>query len=1265
MDLRYLTPQFSLLREEFVLIQAWKKTSAYIRAHNWYADTLALDRAAVSLPQFLDELKTHISREAGWTNDEIRIVPAPKSQKWRISDEGRGWEPAGPHSSLKLRPLAHVSLKDQVIATAVMMCLADRVETIQGDPRTTLTDLEARRSVVSYGSRLFCDQHDRELHHRWGSRKLYREYFEDYRRFLKRPEEVAQPLVDADKRVVIVQSDLRQFYDRVRPGLLSDQLGRLRRDGDDPKFFEFAQRLFHWRWAAKDLDVVHAYQTQAGIPDFASVALPQGLVSAGFFSNVVLLDFDRELQKAIGTDIDDGIRLEDVSRYVDDMRLVLSVPAEAKLGEIQNHVFAWLEQLLAKTAPGLEPSEDKTLAISFGTDEKTFVRQSRKMQRIQKAISGGFDAIAGQEILEAVQGLMRSQQRFSKSDPKEPGWVFSPVPDVGDATVARFAAGRFRSTYRSLRLLLPTEAETSTIAVPGDEESGEERFGAARTQGDLDDEARTFALGLIENWIFDPSNVRLLRIGLDIWPAKDVLESVLALFRPFTEKGGRRNGPKRVAWYCLAEVFRAGATETGFVGVEESLPESLDIAGYRDALRDEALRLMKDPTGLPWYLRQQVLLFLAAHGQSDVPMVGVDQSSETKDYVSLIHFLRGRAPQVGADEFARLAVLARRAFLGAAASEELLRRQLDVRRVERIARIDPDFALELVTSNPALRDGLSPRVSDDLCLMKKIAKPVGRSLTELVVDGGVDGRLRNDEDLLRFALKFLEIGPDASTTGVVTPNNIWFEFSGEIGEFSHDYSLRITPNRKSPRNSCYRCPEWCRPEERWRFQLGYILRFILTARVDYTKPVRSPHWKEAKPIYRAPDSHWYQRIHGLFNGHSAFGDDWLPISDWTERLLAALLSWPGCRPSEMSRWLDRDALSVLLEQQIKLLSKDRGPLTNVLMMRLNAPRPLKETTERPIRACVVQCVIPGFSDFTVGDLSLSAPAIRKRTRNHLSTALAAVERMLDLRETHKARGGRLDWLILPELSVHPDDVTTHLVPFARKHKAIILAGLTYEVREAETPLVNAATWVIPVWSHEFGLQVIKRRQGKQHLAPEEERAFNSGAKRVRGFRPCQWLVGYEWSLVKTDAPLWLTASVCFDSTDIRLAGDLRDRSDILAIPALNKDVGTFDQMAQALHYHMYQMVVVANNGEFGGSNAYAPYKEQYHRQVFHLHGQPQASVAFFEIDNIGDFLRRGSAHPAQHVPPPSSLGTDKWKPKPAGHGRIAPVSFRPVTSPIL
>ncbi len=115
------------------------------------------------------------------------------------------------------------------------------------------------------------------------------------------------------------------------------------------------------------------------------------------------------------------------------------------------------------------------------------------------------------------------------------------------------------------------------------------------------------------------------------------------------------------------------------------------------------------------------------------------------------------------------------------------------------------------------------------------------------------------------------------------------------------------------------------------------------------------------------------------------------------------------------------------------------------------------------------------------------------------------------------------------------------------------------------------------------------------------------------FRPAQWIIQYDWSSGQR-RPLHLTASICYDSTDLSLSADLRSRSDIYSVCALNKDVGTFDRMSEGLHYHMYQGMLVANNGQYGGSNCYMPFRKLERRQVLHLHGQPQSQIAFIEID---------------------------------------------------
>jgi hypothetical protein len=1256
MTVDVLEPRIELLGEEYVLVQAWKKTAAHIRYHNWYSDTLELDRTAVKLPQFLAELAEQLRVPDQWDNGVLRIVPAPKSQRWRVTRETGRWEPVEEgKTASKLRPLAHVTLKDQVAATALMLCLADRVETLQGDPRRPVADGESREKVVSYGNRLFCDVVDRALRHRWGSARLYRAYYQDYRTFLARPEIAAEAIiVDDGSRVLIVHSDLRQFYDRVRPSLLAEKLGRIVQPNDDPEFFTLANRLLNWTWSRRDSGEVAAYAAQAGLTDFSRVALPQGLVAAGFFANLVLLDFDQAIRGALSQEIAPGVRLHDFCRYVDDLRIVVTADQATSLVEVERLITDWLQRVLDRHAKGLQPSADKTRAAAFRGDERPLVRQSRKMARIQTGVSGGFDAIGGEEILDAVEGLIRSQQRYSQQRTEDQGWQFSPIPDVRDATVARFAAGRFRSTYRSLRPLLADCEDipgAAGIADPTDVSVGRSRV--PRTRAELDDEARAFALGLIENWIDDPSNVRLLRIGLDLWPAPDVLKNVLGLLRPFTEKGGRRKAPRRVAWYCLAEIFRAGATETGFVEDNESLPTGVDVAAYRSVLWDEAVRLASLPSStLPWYLRQQALLFLAAAGANREPVTQSGSTAETRYYYELIRFLNGEGDGTGGVDLTSLAILSRRAFRGQATAVQLASKQINTRRFEQIAQCDPSFGIEILASRPDLTVELAPRLRDDLCLGRSTGTDSEgwRSLSETVLDTGPNGPLRNEAGILRFASKFLAAWPAARATEAITPTNVLLKFRAEKGATGELDELKIVASRVAPAGSLYRPPPWCPVDERWRFHLGYLLRFILAARADFTVVIHPTRWKDNAAIYRAPESHWYQRLYGFFNGHSAFGDDWLPISDWTELLLSALLNWPGCRRSALSEWVRAGIGETRARLDVRLAEFPgmKGTPSGILILSLSAPRFVRSPVQRPLRACVVQTVIPTPTDFTPADLTVSGPAIRRRHRNHLSAALAAIERMLDLRETHKGRDGRLDWLILPELSVHPRDIRTHLVPFARAYKTIILAGLTYEEVFPGEPLVNSAIWVIPVWSAAHGLQVLIRRQGKLHLAPDEERLNITGSV-VQGFRPCQWLVGYEWSGRREDRPLWLTSSVCYDATDLRLVADLCHRSDVFAIPALNKDVTTFDQMALALHYHMFQMVIVANNGLYGGSNAYVPYRDSFVRQVFHLHGQPQASVAFLEIDDIAAFISRQvdsmKSAAAGTVTGASSL---MWKCPPAG-----------------
>lgn len=115
---------------------------------------------------------------------------------------------------------------------------------------------------------------------------------------------------------------------------------------------------------------------------------------------------------------------------------------------------------------------------------------------------------------------------------------------------------------------------------------------------------------------------------------------------------------------------------------------------------------------------------------------------------------------------------------------------------------------------------------------------------------------------------------------------------------------------------------------------------------------------------------------------------------------------------------------------------------------------------------------------------------------------------------------------------------------------------------------------------------------------------------IKGHRPHVTLVELP---IGTKSRTRIAAAICYDATDLDLVADLRDRSDMFLVAALNQDVQTFDNMISALHFHMYQPIALANSGEFGGSTAQVPLPK-HERLIAHVHGNQQVAVSVFEVD---------------------------------------------------
>ena len=371
-------------------------------------------------------------------------------------------------------------------------------------------------------------------------------------------------------------------------------------------------------------------------------------------------------------------------------------------------------------------------------------------------------------------------------------------------------------------------------------------------------------------------------------------------------------------------------------------------------------------------------------------------------------------------------------------------------------------------------------------------------------------------------------------------------------------------------------PDWCdSDEDRLKVKIGQLLRFALRGSNDFYANF-SGKKTNTTSRYKRPVSHWEQQRYSGFQGRSAFGPPWLPLSSFTEDLLFQLLRWPGAGILTATKSLSE--LKAEVSVRLDALRKIRGEVSSATFVEQSAGWPIyppNEPWERPLRIGIVQSIIPSaddFKNFKDDPELLNESTFRDKQRSHLAAMMEGVAQMLRIRDTHKTQercdGRVIDLLVFPELAIHPQDINPIVVPFVRVHKCIMLFGQVYhrEPLVSGSPLINSCLWMIPEWSSAAGFQIRRIEQGKQHLAKEENEIPG-----LTSFRPAQWLIQYQWhSDTVSHRPLVLSASVCYDATDLALTSDLRSRSDLYIVCALNIDVGTFDRMSEGLHFHMFK-----------------------------------------------------------------------------------------------
>lgn len=1232
-----LGPNLALLSDPVVLAQAWKKAHSYIRKHNWYADTLELDCSATDLESRLNEWAQLVA-DGLYKPEPMRLVPAPKNAPWRFSGDAnptKAWMPKEEdQAKLVLRPLAHLGIREQTVTTAAMLCLADCIESAQGNPAEEFKRA-ASLGVFSYGNRLFCrwdDPSGMQPHARfpWGNADTYSRYFQDYQRFIERPIEVAQRVsngLDDSESLMLIKLDLSAFYDKVDIGRLLRCLRKEYADyhdrysltpESDDLFWLRLEDTFRFTWAKADSGLAHLLK-DGELP----IGLPQGMVSSGFFANAYLLDFDRAVGSRIGsgsvTHDGESFEIHDYCRYVDDLRLVISTHQNEQVFDVlKNTVSNWIQSVLDFTINKSADSNSRMRINADKTELEVFSSVGKqsgvgaRMQMLQHDLSGPFDMATLQQVATGLDGLLAlAELDIEEDEERRPSGllrlesVTRPKLDVRDDTLTRFAAYRLTKTLRLRRSMTDIYEETEGFPV----------------KKALEHEFEVTARRLVSAWAGNPSLVQVLRYALDLFPSVELLEAVLEALDTKLSK----NAPlyeRYVVFYIIADLFRAGAVEIGWRATPDDNLVVENIESFRNRLSDTATAMV-EREDTPWYVLQQALLYLAVRKRCDVKVMQIPSLSR---HLSLLEMVCG-APATNY-------LTAKEAVSVSLVGHQLVR-NFDAyvswfdRFAKKANKSDLPAAIELLGQSDSgllravLQSGQKSARLLSMSLPKYLAAMLARKASpedESLADNkaiSLAAVIRNPKNpftqenaLLKLAVEVVnalsasDIKPEHLTPLVVRVkcDNWALVQDARIPNLK----VEIQPSDSSVADPRYATPSWCDPDLAWMYALGRLLRACATGELDFT--ARQFVIRETPGAYVGIRSTWHKRRFGMLHTAESLGGIFAPITPWFSELLLRMLQWPGLEIEGplVDNWEDvtnLDAFSALIRKRLAVQANIFGVASNIPVYIFPVQFPLHDSGK--LRVVLVQGLVPQENDFKTHGPLLDSPSFRARHRNHLASLMNLIHRKVLVHSSSKDRPYKpvVDLIVFPELSINPADEDL-LRGLSDSTGAMVFCGMVGMTDPVTGEPINLARWMIPQRRSGRRSWVVVH-QGKHHLTNDE---LKMGFK---PWRPYQVVI----ELMDGEKPVYrISGAICYDATDIALAADLKDISHMFVVSAMNRDVKTFDSMVGALRFHMYQHVVLANSGEFGGSTAQAPYSTEHQRLIAHVHGNQQAAISVFEVD---------------------------------------------------
>jgi hypothetical protein len=406
------------------------------------------------------------------------------------------------------------------------------------------------------------------------------------------------------------------------------------------------------------------------------------------------------------------------------------------------------------------------------------------------------------------------------------------------------------------------------------------------------------------------------------------------------------------------------------------------------------------------------------------------------------------------------------------------------------------------------------------------------------------------------------------------------------------------------------------------YSIGKILRSSLIGDYDYTLS-KFLQRKESN-YYTGVLSTIFSRSFGFNISLNTLTNGEQPISPWLSDVIFNTLRWPyAFRAPSKNGFFNLKGLLKQVKEKILFQKSIFGDVSNLPLYTYPVEN-INLVNKESVRIASVQTMMPFVEDFDSKNPLYWSINYRNKHRKHLINLCNLINKHLKAQNINNDQELNVDIIVFPELSIHIDDLDI-LVRLSKLTKASIFAGLTFvEHPIIKGKIINRAVWLLNEIIDDE-VRITKVYQGKENVTKGESKWG------ITGYRPYQLVIDFK---LKNNVSWKVSGAICYDSTDLKLAADLTGITDTFIVAAMNKDIQTFDTMATALSYHMYQPVIIVNTGEFGGSTVQAPYSG-HDKLIAHIHGSKQLGLSIFDV-SPSDFKNKEEAKiPKKRKTPPA------------------------------